>query len=128
MSPKFLHFLIRLVIFTLVLAAIGSVLRFILPPEYITPLFFPLLLLFFIVNLGVHYILLKMSKLSPRKFVSYFMLTTFGKLLLYLLLLMAYLITRPPGIVPFIVSFLALYILYTVFEVMSLLQQSKMQE
>lgn len=125
MTRKFYRFLIRLVIFTLALALAGTLLQLVLPQGTTTVWFFLLLLLFFLVNLGVHYILLSVTKLSPGKFVSYFMLTTFGKLMLYIIIVLAYLLTRPPDVMQFVISFLALYILYTVFEVVSLLRQSK---
>lgn len=124
MSPKFLRFLLRLAIFTLFLAIAGALLYRVLPEGTMTVLFYPLLLLFFLVNLGVHYILLRVTKLSPRKFVSYFMLTTFGKLMLYIILVFAYLLTRPADVMQFVISFLAMYILFTAFEVVSLLRQS----
>ena len=125
MTRKFLQFSMQLAIFTLILGAMGILLRYLLPPGSTSSLWFPLLLLFLLVTLAVHFVLLKVTRLNPRRFVSYFMLTTFVKLLVYFAALLAYLLTKPGEVLAFILTFLVLYILYTAFEVVAILRQSR---
>lgn len=125
MTGKLKQFFIRLVLFSICLGLIAWALGLILP-EGTLPLALPwLFVMFFIVSLLVHWIVLRISELKPSRFVSYFMLATFGKLLIYIIAVLAYVFTKKEGLLPFIVAFFLLYIFYTVFEVTSILKQTK---
>jgi hypothetical protein len=124
MTGKLKHFFIRLVVFSICLGLIAWALGLILP-EGALPQALPwLFALFFGVSLLVHWIVLRISELKPTRFVSYFMLATFGKLLIYIIAVLAYVFTRKEGLLPFIIAFFLLYIFYTVFEVASILKQT----
>jgi hypothetical protein len=84
-----------------------------------------LFLLFYVIGALVHFVLLRITSLNPRKFVSYFMLATFFKLMNYLIVILVYVLYVKEGILPFILSFFILYIIYTVFEVATILAQTK---
>jgi hypothetical protein len=125
MTGKLKQFFIRLVLFSICLGLIAWALGLILP-EGTLPQALPwLFVMFFSVSLLVHWIVLRISELKPSRFVSYFMLATFGKLLIYIIAVLAYVFTRKEGLLPFIVAFFLLYIFYTVFEVASILKQTK---
>ena len=66
-----------------------------------------------------------MVTLNPRKFVGYFMLSTFLKLFVYLVVMVMYVFNVKEGILEFILAFFTLYIIYTVFEVVTILNQTK---
>ncbi len=53
------------------------------------------------------------------------MLATFFKLMNYLIVIVVYTLYVKEGILPFILSFFILYIIYTVFEVATILAQTK---
>jgi hypothetical protein len=125
MIQAFYRFFLRILILTVILGALGLMLQRVLPPGAMTPLLFPLLALFLSITLTVHYVLLRITLLSPRKFVTYFMLVTFAKLVVYFMAVLIYLFTKPPGIIPFVVTFLIFYLIYTVFEVVYILIQTK---
>lgn len=84
-----------------------------------------LILLFFVITALVHWVLLKITELNPRKFVGYFMLATTLKLLNYLIVIVIYVLTVKTEVLPFILAFFALYIIYTVFEVATILSQTR---
>ncbi|MCK9400393.1 MAG: hypothetical protein M0Q51_10440 [Bacteroidales bacterium] len=125
MRKKYLQFVIRLTILSLILGLLAFILSRFLPGGMISPALPYLFILFYVITALVHYILLRISALNPRKFVSYFMLATFLKLMNYLIVVVVYAFYVKEGILPFILSFFILYIFYTVFEVVTILAQTK---
>lgn len=125
MRKKYLQFIIRLTILSLALVLIAYILSRLLPPRIISPALPYLFLLFYVIGALVHFVLLRITALNPRKFVSYFMLATFFKLMNYLIVILVYTLYVKEGILPFILSFFILYIIYTVFEVATILAQTK---
>jgi len=126
MNKQFQHFLLRLAILSLIAGALIYLFRNILLPGLISPALYQMLVLFFALTAVVHYILLRTSTMNPRKFVGYFMLATFLKLFVYLIVMVVYAFTiNREEVMPFVLGFFALYIIYTVFEVVSLLSQTK---
>ena len=125
MIGKLQRFFLRLSIFSLGLIVIAFLLRTLLPEGSLPAVLPYLFILFFVVTLAVHWIVLKISELKPARFVSYFMLATFGKLVIYFIAVLVYVFTRKEQVLPFILSFFILYIFYTVFEVISILGQTR---
>jgi hypothetical protein len=116
-----LQFLNRLIWFTFFTAALILGLAYLtVPREYVSkalPFLFPF---FFSVTLIVHYFLTKACEMRPAIFVTRFMLTSFLKLLFYLVVLVVYLLLNPGEALRFSIPFLLLYSLFTGFEVWSL--------
>ena len=125
MKKKYQKFLVRLTILSLILGLLAYLLNRFLPDGIISPALPYLLLLFYFVNAIVHYVLLRITLMNPRKFVSYFMLATFLKLMNYLIVIVVYVFFVKSGILQFILAFFALYIFYTIFEVVTILVQTK---
>jgi hypothetical protein len=125
MRKKYLQFIIRLTILSLALGLLAFILSRFLPDGFISPAIPYLIILFHVITAIVHYILLRITTMNPRKFVSYFMLATFIKLMNYLIVVVVYTFYVKEGILPFILSFFILYIFYTVFEVVTILAQTK---
>lgn len=125
MRHKYQQFILRLTVLSLVLGLLVFVLGRYLPHGIISPALPFLLILFYVITALVHYVLLRISALNPRKFVGYFMLATFLKLMNYLIVIVVYVWYVKEGVLPFILSFFILYIIYTVFEVLSILAQTK---
>jgi hypothetical protein len=124
-KSKFVRFLIRLLAFTVLLGLIAVLLNYILPSGSLPKALPWMFLLFVTVTLAVHAVLLQISRLNPSRFVSYFMLTTFVKLILYFIAVLVYVFTVKQGLLSFVLSFFLLYIFYTVFEVITLLSQTR---
>jgi hypothetical protein len=125
MKKKYRQFIIRLIVLSLVAGITAYLLSLLLPDGTITKVYPWLILLFFVITAVVHYVLLRITELNPRKFVGYFMLATTLKLLNYLIVIIIYVFTVKTGVLPFILAFFALYIIYTVFEVANILSQTK---
>jgi hypothetical protein len=125
MRKKYRQFILRITILSLGLGLMTYVLDRLLPERTIPGAWPYLILLFYVIGALVHFILLRITALNPRKFVSYFMLATFFKLMNYLIVIVVYTFYVKKGILPFIISFFILYIIYSVFEVATFITQTK---
>ena len=125
MRTHYIDFLKRLLIFSLILGVITFGIAFFLPPKAITPVL-PFLFLFFIsVTLTGYYLLIKAAGKKFIKFLNYYLLTTTLKLLLFIAILVGYIMLNKEDAGPFGISFFILYLLYSVFEVVSLVSYSR---
>lgn len=125
MTVKLKRFFFRLLLFSLGLILMAFLLHTVLPEGSLPSVLPYLFILFFIVTIAVHWVVLKITELKPARFVSYFMLATFTKLAIYFIAVLVYVFTRKEQVLPFILSFFILYILYTVFEVVNILSQTR---
>lgn len=125
MKQKYTRFLLRLSMMTLILGLAGWVLSIVLPEHTISPLYPVIILLFFAITALMHFIILRITKLNPRRFVSYFMLATFFKLIIYFTAVLVYVFSYKEHVLSFIVTFFIIYIFFTVFEVALILSQTK---
>lgn len=125
MKKKYQHFLFRLTILSVVILLLLLVTGRIMHWPFITPALYYIVILLYLITALVHFILLKTIILNPKKFVGYFMLATTVKLLAYLIVLVAFVFTMKEGVLGFVLAFFILYIIFTVFEVVSILSQSK---
>jgi hypothetical protein len=120
MNLIFQKFIKKLIVFTMVLFAVALLSKFLLPISFVTPALLYLIPLFFSITLLTHYLLLKGSEKSFAKFTTNYMLVTFSKLMLLLIVLLLYVFTHKSDAIPFIISFFLLYILFAVFEAIEL--------
>lgn len=117
MKLTYQAFVKKLLIFTIILAAIGFGLYQILPFDFTTPVVIYLYLFFFSITLIVHYLLLKIAQKRANSFINYFMLLTFGKLLFFLTIILVYALLYRDDAKVFIITFFILYVCFTSFEV-----------
>jgi hypothetical protein len=117
---------------TILFSAIVSVIAyfayyFLIPGFYLQT--FPLLIAFFIVTtIVVHYILIKISKEKISKFSTFYLGSIAAKLFIYIIFIAIYVILNKSTAIPFLITFLILYFLYTFFETYSLLNDLKKQQ
>lgn len=125
MKRKYQHSILQLTVLSLIAGGVYLLLQTLLAPGILTPALPWLILLFFLVTAAVHFFLLKITTMNPRKFVGYFMLSTFFKLFIYLIVMITYVFYVKEGILAFVLAFFTLYIIYTVYEVVTILKQTK---
>lgn len=125
MKLNYLAFTRKLFLFTVVVALFVSIVAYFLPENYVTPTLPYLFVFFFSATMVVHYVLLQVSLKKTGSFVNYFMLMTFGKLIFFLSIVMAYALLRREDAAQFIISFFVMYLFFTVFEVIQSLSLSK---
>lgn len=124
MAQSYKSFLLKLFIFSAVIGLISFILKWILPDDTLSPTLPFLVIYFFIISALVYYALLKSTSYSARRFVSYFMLATFIKFFIYVITVFAYAYFNRSDLLPFVISFFVLYILYTIFEVLAIIRNA----
>ncbi len=90
-------------------------------PLYVTP-YWPWIVLFFIVvTVVTYFFILKMKKKdNPTKFAHFYMILSVVRPLIYLIFLVIYALCNKADKVPFMLTFLFIYIIFTVFETVAL--------
>ncbi|HAQ65632.1 MAG TPA: hypothetical protein DCR43_07260 [Bacteroidales bacterium] len=113
----------QLILLSAILGLVSLIAYLVLPR--ISPAM-PFLLLFIMsVTLLMHRYLLQSSVKKNNQFINRFLMMTTFKLVGYLGLITAYALINREDAVPFTVTFLAYYFIYSVFEVTSLLKYLK---
>lgn len=90
--------------------------------NYYLPVFWILLAIISLLTGILHYSNLQASAKKPSKFASGFLMLTGIKMMIYLILITSYVLLNPEKASMFLISFFILYILYTTFEVLSILK------
>jgi hypothetical protein len=118
-------FTFRLACFTIALACLTFGLSFILPGQYFTPALPYLFVFFFIVSFTVFFFLTQGKENKFSHYVNRFMLTTFLKLMVYMAVMVIYVLSYRNDAIRFILTFFILYLAFTFFDVLALLQHSR---
>jgi len=119
--------LIKNAVFTLIIAAISIFLFKTIFSDYYLPVFWIILLGMALFTAILHIILVKLTSYNISKFSSRFILITGIKMILFLAVIVSYSFLNTSKAVPFLISFLILYILFTTFEVVLILPFFKNQ-
>jgi hypothetical protein len=121
MKPVLKILVSRYVYFTIIVALIVLGTSYFLPLKWRTPAL-PFIIPFFaVIGFGIHAGLLRMKEIRFARFVNAFMIASFVKLFLYLIVVVGYVLLNRADTLPFILSFLVLYIIFSVFEVVNFL-------
>lgn len=114
--------LIKIFIFSALLELIALIFYFTLPVKYISPtLLFQVPFFFAASFLANYYMLLMSTNKNPNKFIRAFMMTTFLRFMLYIIIIGFYVFLFRTDAVNFLISFFALFFLYLIFDVFYLL-------
>ena len=116
---------IQLIIFTTIVAIIAAALFLTVLKEYYFRVFPLSVIIFFVLTLLFFFLIVKKGENNPNKFVRMFLLSTTIKIFALLIYLTGFLLYNRSEAVPFLLSFLALYLLFTIFEVFSAVRISK---
>jgi hypothetical protein len=118
------RFIINIAGISVVLTLIGWLIFSQFIPEYYLPVF-PFLILFFVVtSVLIHAYQLYLAKKDFAKFTRSNMLITFFKLVVYSSFAVIYMASDRDNAKVFVICFLVLYLVYTVFEVFSLIRMT----
>jgi len=115
-------FVRNLLIYSVILAAIGLVYNYYAPEGYSSPAIPFINLLFFVLGWITYNYNLKFLEKKAGRFVNVYMLITFLKMMFFVLVILAYLMLRKVDALPFVVAFLIYYLLYTMFEIRAILK------
>ena len=119
------QFILKVLLITIVLAIGGGIIFSLFLPQYYVPVL-PFLLLFFAATtILIHAYQLKMAKKNMAKFASSNMLLSFSKLFLYSLVAIIYFILDTENAIVFVICLMLFYLVFTTFEVVSVLKITK---
>lgn len=80
---------------------------------------------FFIVSMVMYFLSQKTKRKDMRKFANFYMLSTVIKMIVYLSIIMAYMLNFKEDGRRFAITFLAYYLIYSVFETYKLAKKEK---
>ena len=119
------NFLVKLFIYSVVIAAIDFCWIRFMPIEKHIPHVW-LMLIFFVATTTVfHYFSLQQAKGKPQGFIRYYMGSTALRLFLYILVIAAYGFYDKSTVILFAIGFMLHYFFFTAFEVSTLLKELK---
>ena len=115
------QFIIRILIFTIIIAAIASALFLtVLKMWYLAVYPYQIILIATVTTIG-HLLVIKASLQNSRRFATAFLASVTLKLMIYLTFMLVYLLIDHSQVIPFVLTFIILYIFFTVFEVVQVL-------
>jgi len=118
-------FIVQGFFITLLLAVIGYFLfTVVFNPYYQVILPFVLLFIFLFTTV-IHAMLLKTARKKPKKLVNRFLMLTGLKMIIYLFIMIIYLVISKQDSAPFLLTFLIVYLVFTIFEISSILSYLK---
>ncbi|MFW6227488.1 MAG: hypothetical protein ACOC31_05235 [Bacteroidota bacterium] len=118
-------FLRNVTVFGLIVALAAFLFWWLAPAELVTPVLFYLIAFFYAITVIVNLVLINASREKFASFNSKFMLSTVLKLLLYMVIMISYIFINHGDAVNFLITFLALYVLFTGFEVISIVKATR---
>ncbi len=122
------EFLLKQLYLTIIVYILGFVsFRYVFPTHYHSFLTF-LPVVFYVVMAVFHGTLVSASNLPVKKFSSRFLAVLGAKIFLFLIFIITYSYFNPQVAVPFLISFFILYVIYTVFEIITLLRYLRIQK
>jgi hypothetical protein len=119
-SQRYLTFLLRIVVFSVILGLMTTGLRFLVPAHYITPTLPWLFVFFIVVTITGYYFILRSSNTKFIRFINSYLLVTVVKLFLFIGAIFIYLLNNRQDAAAFAISFFILYFCYMIFEVVNL--------
>lgn len=128
MGRNYWTFFFRLVIFSLILIIIGGVLFYFQFRDYYSNDLLIVFALIFFLTAGIYYLLLRSSQQGIQKFATKFVMFQGIKIMLYLIMIVVYSFANPQKAVPFLITFLSLYLLFTSFSTISVLKYIRSTE
>lgn len=115
-------FVVNIILISVILLIIGWVIFSMVIPQYYLPVL-PFILMFFVVSsVAIHAYQLQFSKKDTAKFTRSNMIITFLKLFLYSAVAIIYIAVDTQNAKIFVICFILLYVIFSVFEVLSLMK------
>lgn len=120
MNKDFRFYKLLLILTTIVCILSAGLFMTVLKEYYLN--IFPFMLLFFVmITVSFYEILARSLRKNPKIFSNLFMALSAGKLLVILLVIIIYLILKKSTVIPFLAGTFLLYLVFTFFEVKTLL-------
>lgn len=119
------RFLTKIILSASVLALAGWLAFSLFLPEYYLPIMPVALLLFLVITILVHAYQVRLAKRDMAKFTRSTMLVTLFKLIVYSVFAVVYIALNSENAVPFVVSLMIIYLVFSFIEVAEIATISK---
>lgn len=119
-------YIFRLLVFSIILTSGTFSMQF-LCPDYVSPALPFIVLFFFVITLFSHYIILRGLYKENKNFVTNYMLATIIKFVSYIIFLVTYTLLNREDAILFGISFIILYFLYAIFEIITIKLEKRSQ-
>ena len=128
MNSLFKKYFVKLVLFTAVVSLIAFLLANSLPGQFITPALPFIIIFFFLVATTTFYFAIKAFSKKTSRYANFFMISVFGKLMLYVVIILVYAFLNAGDIVSFILTFFIIYFLFTTFETIEIFKAQRLKK
>jgi hypothetical protein len=125
MNNAFQKSLSGFTIYTLFIALFSSAAYIWVPQIPITAAFPYLIILIYLLTAVILFWLMKSLRKKPNRFINNYMLVNFAKLFFYVILIFIYGWLNREDAIAFIITFFIYYVLFTAYEVVTLLRISR---
>lgn len=125
MNKTFIQFTKGLTVYTLIIALLSIAFYYGLPRVDMTPVYLYLIAFMYAVNFLLFAKLSQAIQNKPNRFINAYMLMNFGKLFLYIAIIAIYVFMYRNDAIPFTITFFVYYVLFTAYEIISLLKVKK---
>ena len=125
MNQLFIQFVKGLTVYALIITLLSIGIYYGLPELKITPVYLYLIAFMYAVNFLLFAKLSQAVQNKPNRFINAFMLLNFGKLFLYIAIIAIYVFLYRSDAIPFTITFVVYYILFTAYEITALLKIKK---
>lgn len=116
-------FITKLSIYSLFIALADYSWNNFMPASNLVPNIWFIFSFFIILTIAFHFFIMKAATGRPQSFVTFYMGSTALRMILCLIVIVAYRFIDKPNIIPFAIAFILHYFLFTIFEVTTLLRQ-----
>jgi hypothetical protein len=111
------NFIVKSTFLTLIVFIFGAIIYSTIFEQFYRNILPVILIFFYFITNLVHAYLLKIADQSGSRFTSKYMATSFLKMFFYLVVAIVYAITNKEEAKIFLINFLLVYFIYTIFEV-----------
>jgi len=123
MVDRFKNFTRGFTLFSVLILLISLAIYLWLPQVKITPVYPYIVLFFYGITILIFRIIDKTKREKISKFTNAYMLVSFGKLILFSIIVFIYAFFNRSDAVPFIITFFIYYLLFSFYEVLSILKK-----
>lgn len=123
MIDRFKNFTRGFTVFSVLILLVSLAIYLWLPKIHITPVYPYVVLFFYGITIIIFRVLDKTKKERISKFTNTYLLVNFGKLIFFSVIIFVYAFFNHSDAIPFIITFFVYYLLFSFYEIFSLLKK-----
>jgi hypothetical protein len=125
MNDLFVRFAKGLTVYALIITLLSVAIYYGFPKIHMTGVYLYLIALMYAINFLLFVKLSQALQNKPNRFINAYMLLNFGKLFLYIAIIATYIFMYREDAISFTLTFFVYYVLFTAYEIITLLKIKK---